>query len=105
MVTDRAGEASAEGISAGEVLGGGCGEGRDERKDGAPVPGSGKLPSEVRPRHDWRTRPDPFEKVWAEVRSHLEREPRLEARTLFDALQRQFPGSSPTGSCGRFSDG
>ena len=38
----------------------------------------GKLPGEVRPRHDWRTRPDPFETVWAEVRGHLEREPGLE---------------------------
>jgi hypothetical protein len=57
----------------------------------------GKLPGEVRPRHDWRTRSDPFEAVWATVRGHLEREPRLEARTLFEALQRQSPG--------QFSDG
>jgi len=58
---------------------------------------SGKLPGEVRPSHTWRTRLDPFEAVWAEVRRHLEREPGLEARTLFEALQRQYPG--------RFSDG
>ena len=57
----------------------------------------GKLPGEVRPRHDWRTRPDPFEEVWAEVRGHLDREPGLEARTLFDALQREHPG--------KFADG
>ncbi len=57
----------------------------------------GKLPGEVRPEHDWRTRPDPFEAVWAEVRGHLEREPRLEARTLFEALQRQYPGQFPDG--------
>jgi hypothetical protein len=58
---------------------------------------SGKLPGEVRPSHTWRTRPDPFEWVWEEVRRHLEREPGLEARTLFEALQRQYPG--------RFADG
>lgn len=58
---------------------------------------SGKLPGEVRPSHTWRTRLDPFEEVWAEVRAHLEREPGLEARTLFEALQRQYPG--------RFADG
>ena len=46
----------------------------------------GKLPDEVRPRHDWRTRQDPFEAVWAKIRGQLELEPRLEARTLFDAL-------------------
>ena len=57
----------------------------------------GKLPGEVRPRHDWRTRPDPFEKVWAEVRGHLEREPGLEALTLFQALQRQHPGKYADG--------
>jgi hypothetical protein len=57
----------------------------------------GKLPEQVRPRHDWRTRSDPFEGVWDEVRAHLEREPGLEARTLFDVLQRQYPG--------RFADG
>jgi len=56
-----------------------------------------KLPSEVRPLHDWRTRRDPFEKVWEEVRVHLELEPRLEARTLFDALQRQYPGDFADG--------
>lgn len=58
---------------------------------------SGKLPGEVRPSHTWRTRLDPFEAVWGEVRAHLEREPGLEARTLFEAIQRQYPG--------RFADG
>jgi hypothetical protein len=57
----------------------------------------GKLPGEVRPQHDWRTRLDPFEKVWAEVRGHLEREPGLEALTLFQALQRQHPGKYADG--------
>ena len=57
----------------------------------------GKLPGEIRPTHDWRTRPDPFAAVWAEVRGHLEREPGLEARTLFEALQRQSPGQFADG--------
>jgi hypothetical protein len=57
----------------------------------------GKLPGELRVAHDWRTRPDPFEAVWAEVRGHLEREPRLEALTLFQALQRQHPGKYADG--------
>ena len=57
----------------------------------------GKLPGEVRVAHDWRTRADPFEAVWAEVRGHLELEPRLEALTLFQALQRQHPGKYADG--------
>jgi hypothetical protein len=52
----------------------------------------GKLPGQARPRHDWRTREDPFAGAWDEVRAHLEREPGLEARTLFEVLQRQYPG-------------
>ena len=58
---------------------------------------SGKLPSEVRPNHDWRTRIDPFAEVWPWVAGQLSMNPGLEARTLFEALQREHPG--------RFADG
>jgi len=57
----------------------------------------GKLPSEVKESHTWRTREDPFEEIWGEVLEKLEVFPNLEAKTLFDALQRKYPG--------RFSDG
>ena len=57
----------------------------------------GKLPDEVRPPHDRRTRLDPFEAVWAKVRDQLALEPRLEARTLFEALQREHPGQFADG--------
>ena len=57
----------------------------------------GKLPSEVRKEHTWRTRKDPFSGVWQEVVSFLETNPGLEAKTIFDYLQRHHPG--------RFSDG
>lgn len=56
-----------------------------------------KLPSQVKPSHSWRTRPDPFENVWPELLSYLQRFSRLEAKTLFSYLQRQYSG--------RFSDG
>jgi hypothetical protein len=52
----------------------------------------GRLPSECGRRHDWRTRPDPFEEVWEEVRAQLDEAPGLEAKTLFDAMQRERPG-------------
>jgi hypothetical protein len=57
----------------------------------------GTLPSETRREHDWRTREDPFAEVWDEVRTRLELNPGLEAKTLFEDLQRRYPG--------RFQDG
>jgi hypothetical protein len=57
----------------------------------------GKLPSERVQEHDWRTRPDVFAEVWGEVQVRLELAPGLEAKTLFEDLQRRFPG--------RFQDG
>jgi hypothetical protein len=57
----------------------------------------GKLPNEVEKEHSWRTREDPFEEVWEEVRKKLEINSGLEAKTLFEDLQRRYPG--------RFADG
>ncbi len=57
----------------------------------------GRLPSELREAHTWRTREDPFEAVWAEVREKLTVNPGLEAKTLFEDLKRHH-GS-------RFQDG
>lgn len=52
----------------------------------------GKLPSEIKPEHDWRTRKDPFEEVWEDIRDKLDLNPGLEAKTLFEDLQRRCPG-------------
>lgn len=57
----------------------------------------GKLPSEVKAEHSWRTRKDPFAEVWDDVRAKLVINPGLEAKTLFVDLQRRYPG--------RFADG
>mgnify|MGYP006285090611 CR=1 FL=1 len=58
----------------------------------------GLLPSQIRSDHDWRTRPDPFENVWAgEVLPLLTNNPGLEAKTVFAMLQEKYPG--------RFIDG
>lgn len=57
----------------------------------------GKLPSEIAQEHTWRTRQDPFEEAWDELRRKLKINPGLEAKTLFDDLQRRDPG--------RFADG
>jgi hypothetical protein len=47
----------------------------------------GKLPSEVKPMdRDWRTHPDAFAEVWAELEGLLGVNPRLQAKTLFADL-------------------
>src|SRR3954453_4806141 len=56
-----------------------------------------RLPSEMRGKHTWRTRPDPFADVWEQVQELLTVEPGLQAKTLFEHLQQAHPG--------RFSDG
>lgn len=57
----------------------------------------GRLPSEVSVVHTWATRADPFEAVWDEVRRQLESTPGLRAKTLFQWLQRQYPGQFADG--------
>lgn len=58
---------------------------------------AGKLPSELKVEHTWRTRTDPFEAFWEEVSEKLAENPGLEAKTLFEDLQRRFPGTFPDG--------
>jgi len=57
----------------------------------------GKLPSEVRMEHDWRTRPDPFAEVWPRIEEQLTLNPGLLAQTLFAWLQAQYPGRFAAG--------
>lgn len=52
---------------------------------------SGKLPGEIRREHDWRTRPDPFTSDWERIKGLLEANPGLEAKTIFEYLQREEP--------------
>ena len=57
----------------------------------------GKFPSEIRLEHGWRTRPDPFEGAWEQVKELLECNPGLEAKTIFEFLQRERPGAYQDG--------
>ncbi len=57
----------------------------------------GQLPSDIKVEHTWRTRTNPYDSSWEWVAAQLEREPGLEAKTLFDELQRQFPGTYQDG--------
>ncbi|MFQ5859325.1 MAG: IS21 family transposase [Anaerolineae bacterium] len=57
----------------------------------------GRLPSECRAEHTWRTRSDPFAEVWDEIRELLEVNPGMQGTTILEHLQRRYPG--------RFADG
>src|SRR3954453_8690675 len=56
---------------------------------------SDTLPSQRRVPHTWRTREDPFQDVWTELVEQLRLNPGLQAKTLFDDLQRRHPGRFP----------
>lgn len=58
---------------------------------------NGMLPSDLKQEHSWQTHNDAFEDAWDGIKSMIEINPGLEAKTLFEDLQRRFPG--------RFADG
>ena len=58
---------------------------------------TGKLPNELKQQHAWRTREDPFEDAWDNIKSMLESNPGLEAKTIFEYLQRRCPGEFADG--------
>jgi hypothetical protein len=53
---------------------------------------AGKLPSQLKRPRTWRTRVNPFEEDWPWVVQQLERDPALQATTLFALLCVQHPG-------------
>jgi transposase len=53
---------------------------------------SGKLPSQSKIPHTWKTRKDPFADVWEDVRELLGKTSGLEAKTIFEDLQRTHEG-------------
>jgi len=63
---------------------------------------AGKLPTEMRVEHTWRTRPDPFEEHWEEARGMLEAAPELEAKILFEWLCGRHPDSWQEGQLRTF---
>jgi transposase len=64
---------------------------------------SGKLPSQCKVIHDWRTRPDPLDQEdWRWVEEVLENNGGIEAKTLFEVLQREHPGKYQDGQLRTF---
>ena len=53
----------------------------------------GEIVPGLKPQRHWRTRKDPFSGIWeSEIVPMLSKEPDLQPRTLFEYLQRQYPG-------------
>jgi hypothetical protein len=51
-----------------------------------------KMPSDLQKPRNYRTRQDPFRKIWPEVEDWLQVAPELDAKTLFDFFMEQNPG-------------
>lgn len=62
----------------------------------------GRLPSQCRPIHDWKTRADAFEADWPWAEELLKSNGGLEAKTLFEALQREQLGKYQDGQLRTF---
>jgi len=56
-----------------------------------------KLPSELHHEHTWLTREDSFMDDWHEIEGLLENNNELEAKTIFEYLQRKAPGKYQDG--------
>jgi len=63
---------------------------------------SGKLPGQCKPIHDWKTHEDVFEDDRRWVQDFLETNSGLEAKTMFEALQRKYPGKYQDGQLRTF---
>lgn len=63
---------------------------------------AGKMPSELRSPHTWRTREDPFEEDWPQCAAMLAEAPELQAKTVFEWLCEQSPGKYQEGQLRTF---
>jgi len=63
---------------------------------------SGVLPSQCRPVHDWANYPDAFANDWPWIEDFLKNNSGLEAKSLFQALQRKYPGKYQDGQLRTF---
>lgn len=58
---------------------------------------SNSPPSTQKKDHDWVTRLNPFNEIWPEIEALLIVQPKLQAITIFDHLQRTYPGKFQDG--------
>jgi len=58
---------------------------------------SDQLPSQLKEPHRWRTRTDPFAQEWDQIKNLVQDNPGLEAKTIFEYLQRNLAGKYQDG--------
>jgi hypothetical protein len=92
MVTDRQVKGLFKTMSSGKTLQQSAARADMSENTARKYLRSGRLPSEQKREHDWRTRRDPFEGMWGRIEALLETSPALEAKTVFDWLCREYPG-------------
>ncbi len=63
---------------------------------------AGKPPSELKQPHTWRTRKDPFLSIWDKAVRFLDINAGLEAKTLFEHIQKEHPGKYDDGQLRTF---
>jgi len=92
MVTDRQVKRLWRALSFGKTLGQAADLANMDEKTARKYRQLGRLPGEVVSQRTWRTRNDRFAEFWPEVFEQLQEAPGLEAKTLFQWLQRKHPG-------------
>lgn len=97
MVTDNQARRLKKMLSEGNNLSISAAKAGMDEKTARKYRETGKLPSELKKEHTWRTRIDPFEKDWEEIREMITTEPGLEALTIFQYLQREAKGDYQDG--------
>lgn len=104
MITDNQVRKLMKHLQREETLGMAAAKSGMDEKTARKYRQSGKLPSEIKADHtrNWRTRDDPFSEIWCEIKPFLKTNPGLEAKTLFEHLQRQYPGRFPEGQIRTF---
>jgi hypothetical protein len=98
----RDSEAALAALSSGEL---GSGQERESLEQFLAALPERWRQGEARPTHrervpsprTWRTRTDPFEKVWPEIFLWLQEEPDATAKSLWERLDKKYPGKFPEG--------
>ena len=97
MVTDQQVRRVFVSLQKGRTMAVAAAQGGVDEKTARKYRDFGVLPSQCRVEHTWRTRQDAFKEVWAEIETLVRDAPGLEAKTVFEELQRRH--------LGRFADG
>lgn len=92
MVTDQQVRRLMKSLQKGNSLSVAAARGGMDEKTARKYRDSGLRPSQCRTDHTWRTRADPFEDVWSEIETMVKAAPGLEAKTVFEEMQRRHMG-------------